>query len=115
MIYIEKDSLNKIVLTLNEKSSLVSPFYLFVFENEFDTDTNPIEIYLENISTTTIRYDLFDFTEGVDLTLVKGQYTYTIYESALEPATIGDTTGDIIEEGRMVVGSDTEEFNTIYD
>lgn len=115
MIYIDKGELNKIVLTLNESATLVNPFYLFVFENEFDTATSPIEIYLANISTSTNRYDLFELTEGTDLTLVKGQYTYSVYESATEPATITDTTQIAVEEGRMVVGSDSVTFNTIYD
>lgn len=119
MIYIEKNSENKIVLTLNEKALLSSPYYLFVFENEYDTATDPIEIYLANTSTATERYDLFTLNEGNgtgdDLELERGQYTYTIYEAVSQPATVTDTTGDVVEFGRMVVSSDSVVFNTIYD
>lgn len=119
MIYVEKDSSNTIVLTLNEKALLASPYYLFVFENEYDTTVAPIELYLENTSTATDRYDLFTLIEGdgtgADVELTKGQYTYTIYEAASQPATVTDTTGDIVEFGRMVVSSETVVFNTIYD
>jgi hypothetical protein len=41
--------------------------------------------------------------EPVDLDLVKGQYTYSIYESTITPPTIANSTGLVIEEGRMVV------------
>lgn len=119
MIYVEKDSTNKIVLTLNEKALLASPYYLFVFENEYDTATDPIEIYLENTSTATDRYDLFTLVEGTttgaDIELTKGQYTYTVYEAVAQPSTVSDTTGDVVEFGRMVVSAETVEFNTIYD
>lgn len=119
MIYIEKDDTNKIVLTLNEKALLANPYYLFVFENEYDTATSPIELYLENTSTATERYDLFTLIEGsgtgADVELTEGQYTYTVYEAASQPATVTDTTGDVVEFGRMVVSTEAVTFNTIYD
>jgi hypothetical protein len=37
------------------------------------------------------------------LELIKGQYTYSIYESSTTPPTIANSTGVVIEEGRMVV------------
>ena len=119
MIYIEKDTTNKIVLTLTENSTLSNPNYLFVFENEWDMATDPIEIYLPDSSTATDRYNLFTLVDGsgtgADLDLVKGQYTYQIFEAVGIPTTVSDTTGDIVEEGRMVVSSATYEIETIYD
>ena len=119
MIYIEKDATNKIVLTLTENSTLSNPFYLFVFENEWDMAVDPIEIYLPDTSTATDRYNLFTLIEGdstgADLDLIKGQYTYSIYEAVSIPTTVSDTTGVVVEEGRMVVSSTTYEIETIYD
>jgi len=119
LIYIEKDTTNKIVLTLTENSTLSAPFYLFVFENEWNTATDPIEIYLPDTSTATDRYNLFTLVDGsetgADLDLTKGQYTYKIYEALAEHVTVSDTTGDIVEEGRMVVSSSTYEIETVYD
>jgi len=119
MIYIEKGEENKIVLTLTENSTLSNPNYLFVFENEYDTTVSPIELYLPDTSTATDRYNLFTLTEGSatgdDVELTRGQFTYTIYEAVGVPSTVSDTTGDVVEEGRMVVSSATTEFNTIYD
>ena len=109
MIYIEKDTTNKIVLTLTENSTLSNPNYLFVFENDWDMATDPIEIYLPDSSTATDRYNLFTLVDGsgtgADLDLTKGQYTYQIFEAVGIPTTVSDTTGDIVEEGRMVVSS----------
>lgn len=107
---------NKVVLTLTEKSKLNSPYYLFIFENEFDLETNPIPFTTSDISFSTNRYNLFEITEsdsgeedgGIDvpLKLIIGQYKYSIYESEIETLDINDTTGQIIESGRMVVVSD---------
>lgn len=121
MIYLNKDSLNKIVLTLTENSQIVNPFYLFVFENEFDTAVDPQIIYLADTSLSPTRYNLFTLIEGTDITLTKGQYSYKVYEAVSLPSTIEDTTERIVEEGRMVVGEttvneevNTTEFNSIY-
>jgi hypothetical protein len=78
MIYIEKGTVNQIILTLTEVSTLPTPYYLFVFQNEMDLLCAPI-------------------------TFFKGQYTYQIYESTITPPTIANSTGLVIEEGRMVV------------
>jgi len=45
--------------------------------------------------------------------LVKGQYRYLVYESTIPPTSIQDTTGIVIEEGRMVVSGAIQ--NSIYD
>lgn len=107
---------NKVVLTLTEKSKLNSPYYLFIFENEFDLETNPIPFTTSDISFSTNRYNLFEITEsdsgeedgGIDvpLKLIIGQYKYSIYESEIVTLDINDTTGQVIESGRMVVVSD---------
>jgi hypothetical protein len=56
---------------------------------------------------------MFLLDEPVDVTLVKGQYTYSVYESTIPPTSIQDTTGIVIEEGRMVVSGAIQ--NSIYD
>lgn len=116
MIYIKKGVTNKVVLTLTEKSKLNSPYYLFIFENEFDLQVNPIPFTTSDVSFSTNRYNLFEITEsdygeedgGIDvpLKLIIGQYKYSIYESEIITLDINDTTGQVIESGRMVVVSD---------
>lgn len=113
MIYIRKNTTNKVVLTLCELSTLEDPFYLMVFENEYELEDAPIYFTTNNVSSAKQRYDEFLITESdsgsttggtdVPLKLTSGQYKYTIYESATQTLDINDTTGVIIETGRMVV------------
>jgi hypothetical protein len=113
MIYIEKNKVNEVVLTLSEKSSLIDPYYLFTFQNEFNVGANLIVYSQDDISSSTDRYNLFLIEEnnsgstsggtGVVLSLVEGQYNYKVYESTTPTLDINDTTGIIIENGRMVV------------
>lgn len=106
MIYIEKGQVNTFALTLSEVTTLVDPFYLFVFEDEFNTAVDPIYWIGTDTSSYPYRYNLFTLEEGVDLDLLKGQYTYKVYES-LTDIVIDENTNteelNLIEEGRMVV------------
>ena len=103
MIYIEKGIVNQIILTLTEVSTLPNPYYLFVFQNEMDMLSAPITFFTVDVSAYPERFNQFELDEPVDLLLVKGQYTYSIYESTITPPTIANSTGLVIEEGRMVV------------
>lgn len=113
MIYINKDEVNNIVLTLSEVSTLTNPYYLFVFQNEMNPESEPILFTTPDISTYPERFNQFLLDEPVDVELVKGQYSYSVYESLVPPVTIEDTTNQIIEEGRMVVSGAI--VNSIYD
>lgn len=104
MIYIEKGQVNTFALTLSEVTTLVDPFYLFVFEDEFNTAVDPIPWEGVDTSDYPYRYNLFTMEEGVDLDLVKGQYTYKVYESPIAVDINTNTDNlNLIEEGRMVV------------
>jgi hypothetical protein len=103
MIYIKKDEVNQIILTLTEVSNIPNPYYLFVFQNEMDKLSAPITFYTADSSAYPERFNQFLLDEPVDLELIKGQYTYQIYESHITPPTIANSTGGVIEEGRMVV------------
>jgi len=104
MIYIEKGQVNTFALTLTEVTTLVDPFYLFVFEDEFNTAIDPILWEGVDTSDYPYRYNLFTMEEGVDLELLKGQYRYLVFESPI-PVDINTNTDNLnlIEEGRMVV------------
>ena len=112
MIYLYKDQVNTICLTLTESTTIPNPFFLFVFTPEF-TGGTPILWVGNDTSDFPIRYNLFQLIEGVDITFKSGQYIYEIYESINEPTSIEDCVGKI-EEGRMVVELDNEQ-TTIYD
>ena len=123
MIYIQKGTLNNVILTLNEKSTLSNPNYLFIFQNEYDISSNGITFSTPDISSYTNRYNQFVITESatasttggydVPLSLISGQYSYSVYESLEPTLDILDTTGRIIEEGRMVVSGIDDNIETI--
>ena len=111
MIYLEKDTVNTFVLTLTEVTTISNPYYLFEFEDEFDTTTAPIYWQGTDTSPYPSRYNLFTIDEPTDVELVKGQYRYKVYQS---PTPTNNPTGlTMIEEGRMVVAGIT--VNSIYD
>lgn len=118
MIYLEKDSVNTFVLTLSETSTISNPYYLFLFKNEFNKDSQGFQWMGTDTSAYIERYNLFELEEGVDATFIIGQYTYTVYESE-DPIVIVDQAVDyystlsVVEEGRMVVAGVV--INTIYD
>jgi hypothetical protein len=62
------------------------------------------------------RYNLFVLNEPVDIILKQGQFIYQIYQSSVPyvlPLTIAQSTGVVIEEGRMVVSGPVG--TSIYD
>ena len=111
MIYLEKDSTNSFVLTLTEVTTLSNAYYLFEFEDEFNTTSSPI--YWEGTDTSAYpsRFNLFTLDEPTDIDFIKGQYRYRVYESSVP--TLDPTGLTMIEEGRMVVAGVT--LNSIYD
>jgi len=113
MIYINKGEVNSIVVTLSEVSTLPSPYYLFVFQNEMNPTSDPILFTNIDESPYPDRFNLFYLDEPIDVELMKGQYSYSVYESTIPPTEISDTTGVVIEEGRMVVSGAS--ISSIYD
>ena len=116
MIYIEKGQVNTFALTLSEVTTLVDPFYLFVFEDEFNTAIEPVLWVGVDSSSYPYRYNLFTLEEGVYVDLIKGQYSYKVYESST-PIVIDENTDitefNLIEEGRLVVSG--VPVSSIYD
>jgi hypothetical protein len=111
MIYLEKDTVNIFVLTLTEVTTIPNPYYLFEFQDEFNTTASLI--YWEGTDTSAYpsRFNLFTLDEPTDIDFVKGQYRYKVYESSVP--TLDPTGLTMIEEGRMVVAG--VQINSIYD
>ena len=116
MIYIEQGVTNQFILTLSEVTTVTTPHYLFVFTNEMNTTSTPQLFTSADNSAYPERYNLFTLDEPVDISLLKGQYTYEVYESNnpyILPLSIAQTTGVVIEEGRLVVSGPVG--TSIYD
>ena len=111
MIYIEKNRINKFVLTLTESSKLANPFYLFEFKSDSNPSQEPIYFTTNDESLSTCRYNLFTLEESpsgsttggtsVALSLPASQYVYNVYEASASTLSISATTGVIIETGRL--------------
>jgi hypothetical protein len=116
MIYIEQGVINQIVLTLTEVTTVPTPHYLFAFTNEMNTTSSTQLFTTADTSLYPERYNLFVLNEPVDIILKQGQFIYEIYQSSTPyvlPLTIAQTTGVVIEEGRMVVSGPVG--TSIYD
>lgn len=120
-IYLKKDFTNRVVLTLNEASTLTGPEYLFVFENKYNTNSVPVYFTTDDLSSSISRYNLFEIIENVSgsttggtsvaISMMPGQYTYNVYEASASTLSISATTGVIIQTGRMIV-DDTSTTDT---
>lgn len=130
MIFIKKNQSNKLILSLTESSRLTNPYYLFVFENEFNLNVEPIYWTTDDTSNHPNRYNEFELNENTsgsttggistDLSLISGQYKYVVYESEEQTLDVLQTTQRIIESGRMVVEIDytttqTNNINNFYE
>lgn len=86
MIVLSPTQSNKVVVTLKEKSTLLSPFYTWEIENQNSFDK--IYICPDNF-TLSPYYDAFTisvgtpstFTSSVTIDLVPGEYHYKVYET----------------------------------
>ena len=116
MIYIEQGVINQVVLTLTEVTTVPTPHYLFAFTNEMNTASVPQLFTTADTSSYPERYNLFVLNEPVDIILKQGQFIYQVHQSSTPytlPLTIAQSTGIVIEEGRMVVSGPVG--TSIYD
>lgn len=123
MISIEKNTVNTVILTLTEKSSLVNPYYLFEFRN--DLTFYSTYFTAQDTSSWKGRYNEFTITEtaktSVDLfigkiNLTKGKYTYKIWQQN-SPTNILPTFSGIsqmVETGIAIVYGDDDLINNLY-
>ena len=118
MITIEKNSINTVILTLTEKSTLLNPEYLFEFTSTSNYD-NIVRFIAVDTSVYKSRYNSFEITESgttyVNLTggtinlTPNGMWNYKVYEqvSGTTNLNISGTTG-VVEVGKVIVtGTDT--------
>lgn len=119
MIFINRNTVNEVPLTLTEKVTIPDPFFVFSFQHLATLNEYQPLIYFTapDISDYCNRYNLFEITEddtgsttggnNIPLYLKPGQYEYKAYQSetgSLDPLTFGG----LLEEGKMIVGDMTE-------
>ena len=129
MIIINKNSINTLALTLLEKSEFPNQYTynLFVIEN---AESGQEKIFTGvKYSSDNIRYEKFYITESattenlldglINITGNTEQWNYKVYESltsfSADTLSISATTGNIIEQGRVLVKGIQNNNNTIND
>jgi hypothetical protein len=105
-----ENSIDNMILTLNEKKTISAPFYLFVFENV--TTKAQVKFVLNSTTDLSLypgRYNDFVINTSVKFAgATTGQWNYNIYEQASSTNT--DTTGLLeVECGKMILT--TDQFN----
>ena len=129
MIIINKNSINTLALTLLEKSEFPNQYTynLFVIEN---AESGQEKIFTGvKYTSDNIRYEKFYITESattenlldglINITGNTEQWNYKVYESltsfSADTLSISATTGNIIEQGRLLVKGIQNNNNTIND
>ena len=122
MMLLNKNSSNKVILTLNENVTLSSPFY-FLFEI-INTDTfEALFFTAEDVSSNSCRYNEFviTLTNGVTDNTIglidleqNGFYKYNIYQQSSQFNLDKDLTEGLLETGIVYVEGEVKPVKTSY-
>jgi len=119
MILLLTATTNTVELTLKEKSTLATPYYLFEFTN--DSSKTPLLFTAADNSLNKDRYNSFNITltggtvnysAGTIGNLNSGFYQYSIYEQTAQYNLYVSATTSTVETGKVLVSGGTI-FNNI--
>ena len=121
MININKNLDNVVVLTLTEKTTLPTPYYLFSFING---NTREVTNFTANdLSSFTSRYNEFliketgstfvNLVNGI-INLRPGMYSYTIYQQTSPTNLIISAATSVVEVGKVNVMGDDDDIPSVY-
>lgn len=121
MIYLKQNNVNTVILTLTEKTTITSPFYLF----EFISDSTNQTVYFtgSDISTNKTRYNEFNIeltTGAADLLNSvlnldpNGFYSYSVYSQESPTNLDINNITELVETGKVYVVPEFEETKTVY-
>jgi hypothetical protein len=120
MINIQKSTVNNIILTVTEKSTLSPAYYLFKFV--YSSDYNHIKYFTcPDTSSYVDRYNQFmieensveDLEDGV-VSLLAGSWDYFIYEQSSATNLDPDNTGSLVEQGKVIVEGVDNTISEVY-
>jgi hypothetical protein len=108
MLILSTTQSNKVVVTLREKSTLITPYYTWQIVNQNSFDTT---IFSPENFTTSPYYDAFtisigtpsSLTSSVTLDLVPGEYHYKVYEMNTQYDLNIQNAVDYVEIGLFIV------------
>ena len=116
MILINKNTTNKVILTLSEKTTLMNAKYLFEVTNDM---SNAVKCFIAaDISTNKLRYNEFDFIENVTENLLNGTfslelsgfYKYNVYEQTSTTNLNPLLALNLIDKGKLNVVSQLSDY-----
>jgi hypothetical protein len=116
VILINKNTTNKVILTLSEKTTLTNAKYLFEVINDM---SNTVKCFIAaDISTNKLRYNEFDFIENVTENLLNGTfsltlsgfYKYNVYEQASTTNLNPLLALNLIDKGKLNVVSQLSDY-----
>lgn len=105
MLYITRGDTTRVAVTLQEKQTLTSPYWLWRFVSD-GTNEEVAAIIAEVSNNYKQRSNLFDITEGTTVTLPEGIYTYYIYEQSNNTNTDYRLATTCCEIGQIKVDGD---------
>lgn len=105
MLYITKGDTKTIAVTLHEKQTLTSPYWLWRFVSD-TTNKEYAVVIAEVVSAYTQRSNRFEITEGTTVTLPEGIYTYYVYEQTSNSNTDYRLATSCCEVGQIKVDGD---------
>jgi len=116
VILINKNTTNKVILTLSEKTTLTNAKYLFEVINDM---SNTVKCFIAaDISTNKLRYNEFDFIENVTENLLNGTfsltlsgfYKYNVYEQASTTNLNPLLALNLIDKGKLNIVSQLSDY-----
>jgi len=120
MINIQKNTTNTIVLTLNELTTIDTPYYLFKFV--YCSDYNNIKYFVcTDTSLYLTRYNKFNIIESSTedplngtIELNPGMWDYYIYEQVSATNLDPDNAGNLVEQGKVIVEGVDSSIPLVY-
>lgn len=111
MLQITRGATTRVAVTLYEKQTITSPYWLWRFVSD-STNEEVVAIIAEVSNDYKTRSNLFDITEGGSLILPEGIHTYYVYEQSSAVNT--DYSGlNLCETGQIkVIGTPTHVFSS---
>ena len=87
-------------MTLNERTTINSPLYLFQFIN--DQTKKQIIFTSNDLSNNKQRYNLFEITPSITASMSNyGFWTYNVFETATYSLPLSVSGLDLVESGRI--------------
>ena len=122
MIKLDKETINRVIVTATENVTITAPVY-FLFEFINDSTKFSKVFTASDISTNTCRYNefLIEVTTGVEDLLTgvidlktNGYYTYNVYQMASETNLDIALTNGVVETGKVYLKGDIKPITSSY-